>query len=239
MSNVSVTRAIFILILLIVCAPDRGARSYELLTNEHTSVVVRFAGNTNSDERIELPGFSVSPPRGEYWIEGPRLPEPDPNYHGVQSRLHFVRVLPQNSEVGPHMAFAQVSTMFLSEWDRRLASANVRDFMRFRMKYTMASDKVSAGPRKKLKSQRAELDRSIGYTCFKYDVVVEDRGVKGFPDVPFVSDFHFYECIDPSLKLIVSLYYGQSVHPEAKPVDISREGQKFLKSLKFTSYNTG
>ncbi len=236
MRNVSFTRAGFFLMLLIACAHNGGARAYELWQTEHANTALQFVGNTNSDGRIELPGFSVSPPRGEYWIEGPRLPEPDPNDHGVQSRLHFVRVLPQNSQFGPHTAFAHLSTAFLSEWDRRLASANVRDFMRFRMKYMMASDKASAGPEKKIISQHAQLDHSIGYTCFKYDVVLEDRGVKGFPDVPFVSDFHFYECIDPSLKLIVGLYYGQSVHLEAKPVDVRQEGEKFLKSLKFTSH---
>jgi hypothetical protein len=195
----------------------------------------KFADNPDPYERTKLPGFSVSAPRGENWIEGPRLPEPDPNDHQVHARLHFVKVLPQISEFGPHTIFAKVDTVFLSDWDRRLAAPNAREFMRFRMKYVMASSKVSESPRQHIISQAAELDQSIGYVCYKYDLVAEDREVKGFPNVVFVVDFHAYECIDPLFKMIVTLYYSQRVHSEAQRADIKREGENFLKSLKFTS----
>lgn len=234
MLNAALARVVLILLVLTACNPNGGVNA-ESLATKHDNAEFKFAGNPDPNERIELPGFSVSTPRGENWIEGPRLPDPDPNDHGMQARLHFVKVLPQYPEFGPHTVFAQVGTVFLSEWDRRLASAGVREFMRFRMKYAMASDKVSVTPRQHLMSQQAKLDQSIGYTCYKYDAVLEDRGVKGFPNVAFVIDFHSYECIDPSLRMIVSLYYSQRVHPEAKPADLRREGEQFLKSLKFTS----
>jgi hypothetical protein len=125
--------------------------------------------------------------------------------------------------------------VFLTDHDRRIAAANPRDFMQFRMKYAMASDKVAmTGTQFKLISQQAELDRTIGYTCWQYHAVTEESGVKEFPDVPFVFDVHSYECIAPSSKMIVTLNYTQRRHLEAKPVDVTREGDRFLKSLKFT-----
>ena len=165
------------------------------------------------------------------------FPEPNPNDQRMQPRLRFVKVLRQQPEYGPHTVFATVLTVLLPDQDRKSAAANPRDFMQFRMKYAMASDKVAVtGTQTKLISQKAELDHTIGYVCWKYDVVTEDRDVKEFPDVSFVKDFHGYECIAPSSKLIVSLNYSQKLHPEAKPADLSREGDRFLlKSVKFTN----
>ncbi len=192
-----------------------------------------MVGNRNPDERIELPGFSIAPPQGENWIEGPRYPEPDPDDFGPQIRLAFIKVMRQDPEYGPHSIFARVVTTFLAESDQRIAAANVRDFMRFRMRLAMARDKVSAAPRYTLRSQKAELDQSIGYVCWKYDLILEDREVEKFPGTAFVIDRHSYECINRSFKLLATLLYSQLVHPDAKPEDVSREGNKFLRSLKF------
>lgn len=193
-----------------------------------------FVASSGSNERIVLPGFSVSPPGGENWIER-RLPEPDPNDYGLQKRLQFVKALPQNPEYGPHTAFAEVNTIFLPRQNKRLAAANLREFMRFRMKYAMARDKVSLGSGQRLISQQAGLDNSIGYTCFKYNAVLEDRGVKGFPDTAFTIDYYAYECIDPAMKMIVSLSCFQAAHSEARLNYITQECEKFLKSIKFTA----
>ncbi len=51
----------------------------------------------------------------------------------------------------------------------------------------------------------------------------------------FMIDYHAYECINPSLTMIVSMSYVQTVNSKAKPVDLSKEGEKFLRSLHFTS----
>jgi hypothetical protein len=223
------------LVLLGGCGPDGvgSAPRFQSAFLEHDGVMFKTVGNRDPTERIDLPGFSIAPPQGEDWIEGPRFPEPDPDNFGPQVRLAFVKVLRQDPEYGPHSVFARVVTTFLSEPDQRIAAANVRDFMKFRMRLAMARDKVSAAPRYALRSQKAELDQSIGYICWKYDLILEDRGVEKFPDTAFVIDFHSYECINRSFKMVVTLLYSQRVHPEAKPADISREGNKFLKSLRF------
>ena len=214
-------------------AETAGAPHFQSAFLEHDRMTFQKSRNPQANERIELPGFSVAPPQGEDWIEGPRFPEPDPDNFGPQIRLAFIKVVRQAPEYGPHSVFARVVTTFLSEPDQRIAAANVRDFIGFRMRLTMARDKVSAAPRYGLRSQKAELDQSIGYVCWRYDLILEDRGVEKFPDAAFVIDFHSYECIDRSFKLLVTLLYSQRVHQDAKPVDISSEGNKFLKSLKF------
>ncbi len=188
---------------------------------------------SGSNERIDLPGFSVSPPQGENWKEGPRLPEPNPASHDLQLRMRFTKELPQNATLGPHTASAQVGTIFLPQWKQRPSSTAVREFMQFRLKLAMALDKASENTR--LISQHGQLDRSIGYTCAKYDAVMIQHGAEEFSKMMFVIDYHGYECVDPSLTMIVSMSYVQTVNSKAKLIDLSKEGGDFLRSLKFTT----
>lgn len=228
--------SVFAALMVAACVPDPGAPSVQnALTIEHEKAAFKFANNPQPNERIVFSGFSIVPPQGENWIETPRLPEPDPNSHAVQARLSFVKVMPQTEELGPHSIYAKVDTIFLSDWDRRLALTDPHGFMQFRMKYTLANIKVSITGKQQLISQQASLDRSVGYECFKYDLRAQDSDVSGFPDFTFLIDFHAYECIDPSAKLIVTLYYSQRVNHAGTSADIAREGEGFLKSIKFTS----
>jgi hypothetical protein len=83
--------------------------------------------------------------------------------------------------------------------------------------------------------QKAVLDETLGYRCFRYDAVFENLGVAGFQGVPFKIDYHLMECIAPSREFVVGLQYGQMTPPDVEPIDIAREGEAFLWSLQFDS----
>jgi hypothetical protein len=192
---------------------------------------VKYANNPEPEGRITfLSGFSFLPPQGENWIEGPRKPEPDPNNFGLVHRLAFAKLLPQNEERGPHTVLANIFTMRVTRQNKELEP---KEFMRFRMRVTLASDRVVKNS--KVVSQKADLDETLGYHCFRYDAEFENLGVVGFRGVPFKIDNHLIECIAPSRDFVVRMQYGQMTPPEVEAIDITREGEGFLKTLQFTS----
>ncbi len=198
---------------------------------QYETMFFKFANNPEAENRITfLSGFTFVPPHGENWIEGPRLPEPDPNNYGLVNRLTFVKLLPQDQERGPHTVLATVWTM---RETRQNKTIDPQEFIRFRMRSTIAADKVAKNL--KVVSQKGDLDETLGYQCFRYDVVFENYGVVGFRGVPFKIDNHVMECVAPSREFIVRLIYGQMVPPDVQPIDIAREGEGFFKSLQFTS----
>ncbi len=198
---------------------------------QYETMFFKFANNPKPDNRITfLSGFTFVPPQGENWIEGPRLPEPDPNNYGLVNRLGFVKLLPQDQERGPHTVLASVSTI---RETRQNKTIDPQEFMRFRLRSTMAADKVATNL--KAVSQQGELDETLGYQCFRYNVVFENYGVIGFRGMPFKIDNHVMECAAPSREFVVRLIYGQMVPPGVQPIDIAREGEDFFKSLQFTS----
>ncbi|MDN5001255.1 hypothetical protein ACFQZO_10200 [Bradyrhizobium sp. GCM10027634] len=197
----------------------------------YESMFVKHANNPEPEARIAfLSGFSFLPPQGENWIEGPRKPEPDPNNYGLAHRLSFSKLLPQNDERGPHTVLANIFTMRVTRQNKEL---DPKEFIRFRMRVAMASDKVVKDS--KVVSQKAELDDTLGYQCFRYDAVFENLGVVGFRGVPFKIDNHVMECIAPSRNFVVRMQYGQMTPPDVESIDITQEGEGFLKSLQFTS----
>ncbi len=191
----------------------------------------KYANNPEPENRITfLSGFTFVPPQGENWIEGPRKPEPDPNNYGLVHRLAFIKLVPQDEERGPQTVLASVFTMRIT---RQNKTADPQDFMRFRMRTTMTADKVVKNT--KVVSQKGELDKTLGYQCFRYDAVIENYGVVGFRGQPFKVDNHLIECMAPSREIMVRLQYGQMVPPGVELIDITREGEGFFKSLQFTS----
>jgi hypothetical protein len=215
-----------------VSQSDNASQSAENQTlTLYESMFFKYANNPGPEERITfLSGFSLLAPQGENWIEGPRKPEPDPSNYGLVHRLVFTKLLPQDEERGPHTVLANVFTMRIA---RQNKETNPQEFMRYRMRLVMGGDKVVKNS--KVVSQKAELDETLGYHCFRYDAVFENYGVVGFRSVPFKVDYHVMECIAPSREFVVRMQYGQMTPPNVEPIDITREGEGFLKSLQFAT----
>lgn len=191
----------------------------------------KFANNPQPEQRITFyAGFSFSAPQGENWIEGPRQPEPDPANYGLVQRMVFTKLLPQDEQRGPHSVLANVHTIRLTAQNR---SVDPKELMGYRLRLTLGGDKVTKNI--KVVSQKAELTEVSSNQCFRYDSVLENYGVIGFRGIPFKIDNHLIECMAPSREFVVRMQYGQMIPPNVEPIDISREGEEFLKSLRFES----
>jgi hypothetical protein len=226
--------ALAVLAFLAGCATrdDITLPSLQLASGSHADAQSGLTGVPDPKDRLQFPGFSVLPPQGEQWVEAPHLG----GAGQWQTRIMFWKVVPQpHPESGPHTVFATVRTMEIPpQLRQQLNTAGGRqDFLRFAMNMTVETDKVDATGRRRLVLQKADLDQTIGYDCFKYDVIEEDRGIPGFEGKAFTMDVHAYTCLDPALQLIVQTAYSQRVPPGEAPIDLGREGEEFLKSLAF------
>lgn len=218
-------------VVLITCARESANASPKNASQAplYQSAFFKFANNPEAEQRITyFSGFSFMPPQGENWIEGPRQSEPDPSNYGLVHRMVFTKLLPQDEQRGPHTVLANVHTIRLT---RQNQSVDRREFMSYRMRLVMGSDKVLKNM--KVLSQKGELNEESGYQCFRYDAMFENYGVIGFRGIPFKINNHLVECIAPSGEFVVRLQYGQMTPPNVEPVDIAHEGEGFLKSLRF------
>jgi hypothetical protein len=220
------------IVALTVSSPDSAtaAQSNSSQAPLYQKMMFKYANNPQAEQRIAYyPGFSFAPPQGENWIEGPRQPEPDASNYGLVHRMVFTKLVPQDEQRGPHSILANVHTMRVA---RQNQAVEPKELMNYRMRLTMAGDKVAKNM--KIVSQRGQLTDISGYQCFRYDLTMENYGVLGFRGIPFKIDNHLIECIAPSRELVVRMQYGQMVPPNVEPIDITREGEEFLKSLQFT-----
>ncbi len=199
----------------------------------HESLSFKFAANPGKDERerFEFAGISIVPPQGENWIEGPHHPEPNTNYFGLQPLVTFVKVLPQKSD-DPHSVLARVAISYLPANERPTAANDQRDYIRYMMEKEVATARVTKGGRFPVKSVEAKLDDTLGI-CFRIDMIAEDRGAPGTVNLPAMIDTHGYQCLAPSSRFYIFAFYTQRVPVNAKPVDLSSEGEAFLNSIKF------
>ncbi len=225
-------RIISVLIVLCVVSGcgrnENGTQSDVGSPTSYEAFAFKYANNPGPGERITyLQGFSIVAPQGENWIEGPREPAPDQKNHGTIHRIRFFKLFPQHEGAALHAGGADVFTMFPAQ-----KPLDSKDFMRFRLRGTMAFDKALTN--RHTLSQKGEPDDSLGYECFKYETVFENRNVEGQKDVPFTVRNRMMECLSPSRNLVVRLTYGQMTAPGVEPTDMTSEGEEFFKSLRFS-----
>ena len=225
--------AIFSALLLPACAVHSDYTRLHIAALQHFDVVATSKRNPNGP--IQFDGWSILPPQGEHWIEQWLIPDRTANW---VKPIAFVKVVPQrNPEFGIHSVIAAAETHNLTESERRHAAttAGRRDFLNEGLQVLMEVDKVNAKAKQdRIISSRGQLDKSIGYDCLRYDVLVESRHVPRLQGRLYFTEYHTYACIDPGARIIVKLSYGQRVPPDAVPVDLRIEGEPFLKSVTFT-----
>ncbi len=230
--------AFAVLAVLSACAgagrDDTAVPSLQAAAATHANAEGGLAGDPDPNARIEFSGFSVLPPQGAHWVETMHAPSTGT----WQTGIIFWKITPQTRpESVLHTVFALVrSTPVPAAVRQQLRTPEDRQaFMRQVMNTTMEKDRLAMTGRHRPVFQKAYLDRSLGYDCFKYDLVDEDRGVAGFEDQAFTVDLHAYTCLDPALSLVVQTMYSQRTPPGERPIDLGREGEDFLMSLLFSS----
>jgi hypothetical protein len=200
----------------------------------HETLTFKFAANPGKGqrERIDLAGISIVPPQGDNWIEGPHHPEPNTDYFGLQPLVTFVKVVPQKS-ADSHSVLARVLIAYLP-WNERPTAANdQKDYIRYMMEKELATARVSKAGRFPVKTVEAKLDDTLG-VCFRIDMISEDRGAPGTANLPAIIDTHGYQCLAPSSRFYIFAFYTQRTPANSDPVDLTNEGEAFLKSLEFS-----
>ena len=218
-------------VLCAACAANAGDSPPNLAATSAAHDTVEQDVNSTPDpkDRMQFSGFSILPPPGEHWVEIPIRGE-----HGRWKIIvMFGKIVPQGDPTaGPHSVYAMAESNDVpAPFDLSTAEARQR-FLRFVMETSVEANKVAAG-RAHLLSQEAALDQSIGYECFRHDLVAEDVGVKGFEGRAFIMDMHMYTCLDPTHKQLVRLTYSQRTPRGQAAIDLTQEGEGFLKSLSF------
>lgn len=224
--------------LLAACAAreDDAAVSTQAIIALHDSHEFAPAGNPNPGARIQIEGFSILPPQGERWIEEPFAP---PATEGWTYRIVFTKILAQTQpQLGPHTAIAVVKTFNLPpDFRRRLADKESRrKFLVATSQGLIASAKAEAEaePSKyRLISITADPDYTLGYDCIRWDMRGELLAVPNFVGRAFLIEVHNYRCLDPTHSMIVEMFYSQRAPRGINPIDLTNEGEPFLKSLRF------
>jgi hypothetical protein len=224
--------------LLAACAAreDDAAVSTQEIIALHDSHAFAPAGNPNPAARIQIDGFSILPPQGERWIEEPITP---PAEEGWTFRIVFTKIIAQpQPQLGPHTVVAVAKTFnFPPELRQRLADKETRRrFLTATSQALVAKlrAEAEAEPSKyRLISAKADPDYSLGYDCIKGEYTVEQLADPSFVGRVFLLEVHAYRCLDPAHSMSVEMFYSQRTPRGINPIDLTSEGEPFLKSLRF------
>lgn len=168
---------------------------------------------TDANERVEKPGLSILPPRGEHWY----LVE------AGSSAVVLTKVVPGRK---PNTIVALAFVRDLGE--PRFTTPKV-----FRDWIHELEQKVEPGMR--LLSARHDLDPSGGPWRVRFSLRLEDRRVPGHGSQPFICEAHGYHDIHPRWpRYFVSVGVTQRTADGTQPLPIDSEVQPFLDSFRFS-----
>jgi YVTN family beta-propeller protein len=174
-----------------------------------------------SPQRMQLDGFSIAPPRGEYWFTTPATAR-DTVWRTVAGFVKRPPQQPAGSAVWATAAVANLQDTPFQGPDQLLEHlVRNRETELKSPRFRLVDFKTAAGP-------------SSG--CRRYDAVAEDRGVSDFPGQVFMLTVHHTICLHPNVPtLAVNMAYAERRPQALAPAPLDPEGEPFLRSLQFSS----
>lgn len=172
---------------------------------------------TDSGTRLEFRGYSVLPPPGNDW------------FVFEQDRGHILFFKKLESEFVTHTFGALVATSPVS-----VRFKNPDEFLAYAKK---EDERDSSSKRHRVLLSEATSDDGIGSRyCVRYFKKAEDHGVS-IPGVPYLMmEIYGYVCLHPELPgLLININYSERYKPDEGSPALRAEGEKFIKSFKFTS----
>lgn len=189
---------------------------------------------TNPDERLQFPGFSILPPKGENWfMVGPGA------YENWAFPITFAKRLREKIErpAEAEMNFARVKTLNFGNVTFR----NPAEILRYLAHDIVAQDLESqnrANPGLGIKNfqVKASVEKYLGRDCVTYELSYEVHNWRPFPGFVFIMDGKGLLFLHPdSPTFVIGLEYYQRYLRGEKPYRVEPEVEPFLKSLVFTS----
>lgn len=181
-------------------------------------------------QRVDAPGVSVLPPRGDDWARFPAS-----RGEGIPpgaTLIRFVKRLPQNRVRAGWLIYTAVFALDLGE-------GNIRDadeFLQYFKEEFRGGKGVMLTPRQQLVSFEANLDDSLKATCARYARSTEFRDPAEFGDAILLVATRGFFCWHPHWpRYAINVLYTQRSPTGQKPSALDDEVGAFLSSVIFPS----
>lgn len=181
-------------------------------------------------QRVEAPGVSVLPPRGDNWdlfpaSRGERIPP-------GATLIRFVKRLPQSRVRAGWLTYTGVFALDLGE-------KNIRDadeFLQHFREEFRGGEGVMLTHRQRLVSFEANLDDSLKATCARYARLTEFRDPAEFGDAILLVATRGFFCWHPHWpRYAINVLYTQRYPTGQNPLALDDEVGAFLSSAIFPS----
>ena len=189
-------------------------------------------------QRLELPGLSVLPPKGDNWFITPLPPKSD---NPAVPLMGFVKRLaekPPTRAADARLIAARVIVYELRN-PRMQAPAVFESATAFVDWLKQGAERLSGGMltgRQRLIQQDATPDNSFGATCAQYRRVTELRGWGNFQDSVFILTTRGWFCLHPHWpNYMIDTGYTQLHLKGEESVTLDAEIEPFLRSPLFTT----
>lgn len=169
---------------------------------------------TVSNIAYELGGYSVLPPQGKDWFELKRDPQTVFFGKKIASRTHAFIATAMSAPISDKLETPEAFREYIS---RVLP--------------------LRGDGRHRVIENRVEIDNTLGPFCVRYHTKSEDRGAPHAQGMTLLAETFGVTCLHPeNPKLNISVSYTERGNPAETSAELRAEGERFVRSLKFTSY---
>ena len=162
----------------------------------------------------ELEGYSVLPPQGQDWFELKRDPQSVFFGKKIASRTHAFIATAMSAPI-----FGKFET-----------PEAFRD-------YISSVLPLPGEGRHRVIENQVEMDNTPGQFCVKYHTKIEDRGAPYAQGITLPAETFGVTCLHPeNPQLNISVSYTERGNPAESSAELRAEGERFVRSLKFTSF---
>jgi hypothetical protein len=189
-------------------------------------------------QRLDLPGLSILPPKGQNWFIAPLPPKSD---NPAVPLVGFVKRLgekPPTRAADARLVSARVTVYDLRD-SRMQAPAAFETSTAFLDWLKQGAEKSTGGMvtgRQRLIEHEATLDDSFGTTCARYRRVTELSGWGQFQESVFMLTTRGWFCLHPHWpQYMIDAGYTQVHLKGEEPVLLEVEIEPFLRSPLFTA----
>lgn len=182
--------------------------------------------------RVELAGYSVRPPAGDWLVMTAQAMAADP----IGLLKARARPLPVTEAITGHVFFARKAATSIiigaAAVDARSVTERTPEGLR---KMKEAALREGRQPRFRLLESNVSVDSAMA-GCVRFDTLEEDREAPGEPGVLYFVSTRGRTCLHPAWpEYGIELAYTQKYRDGVRPLDVSSDGEAFLQSLEFTA----
>ena len=183
--------------------------------------------------RLELAGYSVVPPTGDWLAVTAPAMAADPV---ALLRAGRRPLLVTEATTGHVFLRREADTSIFAAAitaDARRVTARTPDGL---LALKEAALRHDGQARFRLVEAGVSVDRSRPEVCVRFDTLEEDRDVPGARGVLHLVSVRGVTCLHPRWpEYAIELAYSQRHRHDVRPLDVSGEGEAFLRSLQFTT----